>query len=37
MPVDLKDSPLKNPMQRPEFMKIHRKNFPQEIIDAYDL
>ena len=39
MAAGLKDFFLKTktPMYRPEFMKIHCRYFPQEIIDAYDL
>ena len=37
MAADLKDFFLKTPMPHPEFMKIHRKYLPQEIIDAHNL
>ena len=35
--TDLKDFFLASPMAEPEYMKIHRKHIPQEIIDQYQL
>ena len=37
MGADLNDFFLNTPMPHLEFMKIHRKYLPQEIIEAYDL
>ena len=37
MVVDLMDFSLKPPMERPEFMKIHQRLFPIEILEAYKL
>ena len=35
--LDIKDFFLATPMSQPEYMKIHIKNFPQDIIDQYGL
>ena len=37
MSLDLKDFFLATPMLHPEFMKVHIKNFPPDIIDQYNL
>ena len=37
MSLDLKDFFLMSAMQSPEFMKIHKRNFPPDIIDYYNL
>ena len=37
MASDLKDFFLASPMQGNEYMKIHIKNMPQDIIDTYNL
>ena len=35
--ADIKDYFLATPMQRPEYMKVHIRYFPQEIISKYNL
>jgi hypothetical protein len=37
MSMDLKDYFLASPMNRPEYMKIHRSNIPPDIVEQYNL
>ena len=37
MGVDLKDYLLASPMNRPEFMRIHQKYFPDEMSKQYNV
>jgi hypothetical protein len=37
MSMDLKDHFLASPMNRPEYMKVHRKNIPPDIFSQYKL
>ena len=37
MSMDLKDHFLASPMERPEFMRVHRRHIPHDIFEQYNL